>query len=297
MEKGTTYVALDDSKRKIVAGILRPGDTQPELREIANDPRLIRRLFERLQREGPVVACYEAGVSGYDLRRQLVALGVACDVIAPALTPRRPGQRPLAVDPRAAVRPAAAAARLRGRPPRARASTGASGRARQGNRGPRPPSPIASPWAGCGASAGSTRCRRSSCWPRSSTSSASGGRASSWPTSASCPSEYSSGDSQRRGALTKAGNSHARRVLVEAAWHYRHRPTIGGAVARRSRANPTSRRSGGAGSAAAASPLSTPGRPRQAHPGRGGRRGARARGLPLGGYDRPREPDQGGATP
>ena len=93
MEKDTTYVALDDSKRKIVAGILRPGDTQPELREIANDPRLIRRLFERLNREGPVAACYEAGVSGYDLHRQLTALGVTCAVIAPALTPRRPGQR------------------------------------------------------------------------------------------------------------------------------------------------------------------------------------------------------------
>ncbi len=29
MEKDTTYVALDDSKRKIVAGILRPGDVHP----------------------------------------------------------------------------------------------------------------------------------------------------------------------------------------------------------------------------------------------------------------------------
>ena len=38
MEKDTTYVALDDSKRKIVAGILRPGNAQPELREIANEP-------------------------------------------------------------------------------------------------------------------------------------------------------------------------------------------------------------------------------------------------------------------
>ena len=93
MEKDTTYVALDDSKRKIVVGILRSGDTQPELREIANDPRQIRRLFERLKREGPVAACYEAGVSGYDLHRQLIALGVAGAVIAPALTPRRPGQR------------------------------------------------------------------------------------------------------------------------------------------------------------------------------------------------------------
>src|SRR3989441_6113940 len=93
MEKDTTCVALDDSKRKIVAGILHPGDAQPELREIANDPRQIRRLFERLKREGPVAACYEAGVSGYDLYRQIIGLGVTCDVIAPALTPRRPGQR------------------------------------------------------------------------------------------------------------------------------------------------------------------------------------------------------------
>src|SRR2546429_9865058 len=92
MEKDTTYVALDDSKRKIVVGILRSGDTQPELREIANDARQIRRLFERLKREGPVAACYEAGVSGYDLHRQITGLGVACAVIAPALTPRRPGQ-------------------------------------------------------------------------------------------------------------------------------------------------------------------------------------------------------------
>jgi hypothetical protein len=55
MEKDTTYVALDDSKRKIVVGILRPGAEQPELRELANDPRQIRRLFERLRHEGRVL--------------------------------------------------------------------------------------------------------------------------------------------------------------------------------------------------------------------------------------------------
>ncbi len=38
-----------------------------------------------------------------------------------------------------------------------------------------------------------------------------------------CPSEHSSGGSQRRGPITRAGNAHLRRVLVEAAWHYRHR--------------------------------------------------------------------------
>lgn len=38
------------------------------------------------------------------------------------------------------------------------------------------------------------------------------------------PSERSSGGKQRRGSITKTGNAHARRALVEAAWHYRHPP-------------------------------------------------------------------------
>ena len=33
------------------------------------------------------------------------------------------------------------------------------------------------------------------------------------------PSEYSSGDQQHRGHITLAGNRHARRLLIEAAWH------------------------------------------------------------------------------
>jgi len=36
------------------------------------------------------------------------------------------------------------------------------------------------------------------------------------------PSEYSSGESRRLGPITKAGNGHARRALVEAAWAYRY---------------------------------------------------------------------------
>jgi transposase len=38
------------------------------------------------------------------------------------------------------------------------------------------------------------------------------------------PSEYSSGDQQHRGHITLAGNKHARRLLIEASWHYRHAP-------------------------------------------------------------------------
>jgi transposase len=38
------------------------------------------------------------------------------------------------------------------------------------------------------------------------------------------PSEYSSGNQQHRGHITLSGNQHARRLLTEAAWHYRHPP-------------------------------------------------------------------------
>lgn len=41
------------------------------------------------------------------------------------------------------------------------------------------------------------------------------------------PSEHSSGERTSRGSITKTGNSHARRLLVEAAWNYRFNPRIG----------------------------------------------------------------------
>jgi transposase len=41
------------------------------------------------------------------------------------------------------------------------------------------------------------------------------------------PSERSTGESVKRGSITKAGNGRARRVLVEAAWCYRHPPRVG----------------------------------------------------------------------
>ena len=49
------------------------------------------------------------------------------------------------------------------------------------------------------------------------------------------PSEYSTGSSRRQGAITKTGNAHLRRVLIEAAWSYRHRPGKGQELRARSR--------------------------------------------------------------
>ena len=47
------------------------------------------------------------------------------------------------------------------------------------------------------------------------------------------PSENSSGETRRQGAITKTGSRHARRLLVEAAWHYRKPPARGKALQRR----------------------------------------------------------------
>jgi transposase len=50
------------------------------------------------------------------------------------------------------------------------------------------------------------------------------------------PREYSSGNRIQRGAITKTGNAHLRRVLVESAWTYQHRPNVQGRVLRRQKA-------------------------------------------------------------
>jgi transposase len=52
------------------------------------------------------------------------------------------------------------------------------------------------------------------------------------------PSESSSGGRFQRGGLTKAGNSRVRRLLIEAAWHYRHRPSVGDRLAKRREGQP-----------------------------------------------------------
>jgi transposase len=52
------------------------------------------------------------------------------------------------------------------------------------------------------------------------------------------PSEHSSGTRQHRESITKTGNRHVRRVLIEAAWSYRHRPYVGAGLARRNQGQP-----------------------------------------------------------
>jgi len=52
------------------------------------------------------------------------------------------------------------------------------------------------------------------------------------------PGEHSSGEKRRQGAITKTGNSHVRRLLIEAAWNYRHRPHVGTSLRNRRKGQP-----------------------------------------------------------
>ena len=62
------------------------------------------------------------------------------------------------------------------------------------------------------------------------------------------PSEYSSGQSRVQGSITKTGNTHVRRLLVEAAWHHRPRYVVGTTMHQRwELASPAARARGDAG--------------------------------------------------
>lgn len=52
------------------------------------------------------------------------------------------------------------------------------------------------------------------------------------------PSEHTTGQQRRQGSITKTGSGHARRLLIEAAWHYRPRPRIGKTLTDRQQGQP-----------------------------------------------------------
>jgi transposase len=94
MVEATTHVGLDVHKQSISVAMLLPGSTKATQWEMRNDPGEVRHLVRRLRREGGEVLCaYEAGPCGYVLQRQLRREGVACQVVAASLIPRKPGER------------------------------------------------------------------------------------------------------------------------------------------------------------------------------------------------------------
>lgn len=94
MDQDSTVIGLDVHKKEITVAVLSPGAARPdEVLTIENHTKAIVRLAQRLTRHNQAVFVYEAGPCGYEVQRQLHHLGCRAVVIAPALTPIRPGDR------------------------------------------------------------------------------------------------------------------------------------------------------------------------------------------------------------
>ena len=95
MWKSTKTVALEQHMDAITVAVAAPGRQPPEFcGDIPSTPEAVRKLVGRLD-DGKMDLrfCYEAGPCGYGLYRQLTMMGYDCSVVAPSLSPRRPGER------------------------------------------------------------------------------------------------------------------------------------------------------------------------------------------------------------
>jgi transposase len=90
------FVAFDVAKLKHAVAVAE-GDRSGEVRflgEIENRPATIERTIKKLAGKYDCLhVCFEAGPTGYGLYRQVRDLGHDCMVVAPALIPKRPGER------------------------------------------------------------------------------------------------------------------------------------------------------------------------------------------------------------
>jgi transposase len=87
-------VGLDVHKETVVAAILPPMAARPtQIVTIQNCPKALERLVQQVSGGGRAVFVQEAGPCGYQVHRQITAMGKKCAVVAPALTPVRPGDR------------------------------------------------------------------------------------------------------------------------------------------------------------------------------------------------------------
>jgi transposase len=91
--RGVTFVGLDVHRDTISVAVLAPERDAPQVDRIANDEPSVRRLVAQFPDPRRLRACYEAGPTGYELARLLDRVGVRCEVIAPALIPKAPGDR------------------------------------------------------------------------------------------------------------------------------------------------------------------------------------------------------------
>lgn len=95
MQEYNAYVGLDVHKDTIAVAVSYPGRERAESKGfIPNTPNGLRKMVRRVSEGlGRVLFCYEAGPCGYEVYRLISKWGHECQVVAPSMVPRKPGER------------------------------------------------------------------------------------------------------------------------------------------------------------------------------------------------------------
>jgi transposase len=93
MMKTTRYVGLDVHAQTIAAAMGTGYGKTQSLGQFPNRPEAVRKFIEQVGGSVGLKVCYEAGPTGYALYWQLTKMGVDCEVVAPSLIPRKPGDK------------------------------------------------------------------------------------------------------------------------------------------------------------------------------------------------------------
>ena len=88
------FVGLDVHKESVVVAVADDDGSAPEVAgTVPNDSRLLLKRLRKLGSAASLRVCYEAGPTGFGLCRRLEEAGIACDVVAPSLVPKRSSDR------------------------------------------------------------------------------------------------------------------------------------------------------------------------------------------------------------
>jgi transposase len=86
---------MDTHKKEHKVALHYPGDERVLQFTVKNSVREIKKMVNKVKKQAPAAVefCYEAGVCGFSLKRTIESLACSCAVIAPSLTPIKPGDR------------------------------------------------------------------------------------------------------------------------------------------------------------------------------------------------------------